>query len=76
MTGELTSGRGAGTNLWISFGSTIFTNGADKSALTGTTAGWAFGTGVGLISPPLFSPVLGAGSALLDVLFSLRSGGY
>ncbi|MCP1437315.1 hypothetical protein J3D56_000751 [Erwinia persicina] len=41
----------------------MFTDGPDEGALTGTSAGWAFGTAVGLIAPPLFNPVLGSGSA-------------
>ncbi|MEM6053005.1 VENN motif pre-toxin domain-containing protein [Erwinia sp. P7711] len=51
VTGGLAPGRGVGANLGISLGSTIFTDGPDKGALTGTTAGWAFGTAVGVIAP-------------------------
>ena len=59
ITGALAPGRGVWTNLGIAQGGTMFTDGPDKGALTGTGAGWAFGTTVGLIAPPVFSPVLG-----------------
>ncbi|MDY4384842.1 VENN motif pre-toxin domain-containing protein [Pectobacterium brasiliense] len=63
VTGGLAPGRGVWANLGIATGGTIFTDGPDKGALTGTSAGWVFGTTVGLIAPPLFDPVLGSGSA-------------
>ncbi|XBW24255.1 VENN motif pre-toxin domain-containing protein [Pectobacterium colocasium] len=63
ITGALAPGRGVWANLGIAQGGAIFTDGLDKGALSGTSAGWAFGTAVGLIAPPLFDPVLGSGSA-------------
>ncbi|TCV07576.1 VENN motif-containing pre-toxin protein [Samsonia erythrinae] len=63
VTGGLAPGRGIWANLGIAAGGTLFTDGPDKGALTGTSAGWVFGTTVGLIAPPLFDPVLGSGSA-------------
>ncbi|WP_249939021.1 VENN motif pre-toxin domain-containing protein, partial [Tenebrionicola larvae] len=63
VTGALAPGRGIWTNLAITQGGAIFTDGLDKGSLTGSGAGWLFGTTVGLIAPPVFDPVLGAGSA-------------
>jgi len=72
VTGALAPGRGVWANAGIAAGGTLFTDGPDKGALTGAGAGWAFGTAVGLIAPPLFDPVLGTGSAPVgDIIGSI-----
>ncbi|UXK14134.1 VENN motif pre-toxin domain-containing protein [Erwinia pyrifoliae] len=63
ITGALAPGRGVWANLGVAQGGTLFSDGTDKGALVGSGAGWAFGTAVGIIAPPLFNPVLGSGSA-------------
>ncbi|WP_307743812.1 VENN motif pre-toxin domain-containing protein [uncultured Pantoea sp.] len=63
ITGALAPGRNIWQNAGIAAGGTLFTSGADKGALTGTGAGWAFGSVVGVIVPPVFSPVLDSGAA-------------
>nr|WP_235611150.1 hemagglutinin repeat-containing protein [Enterobacter kobei] len=62
-TGALAPGRGIWANAGIALGGSLFTDGLDKGALTGTGAGWAFGTAVNIIAPPVFSPVLGPSAA-------------
>ncbi|QCT20226.1 filamentous hemagglutinin N-terminal domain-containing protein [Jejubacter calystegiae] len=62
ITGALAPGRDIWQNAGIAAGGTLFTDGPDKGALAGTGAGWAFGTVVGVVAPPVFSPVLGSGS--------------
>ncbi|BBW24134.1 TPA: hemagglutinin repeat-containing protein [Enterobacter kobei] len=62
-TGALAPGRGIWANAGIAPGGSLFTDGLDKGALTGTGAGWAFGTAVNIIAPPVFSPVLGPSAA-------------
>ncbi len=72
ITGALAPGRNIWQNAGIAAGGTLFTDGPDKGALTGTGAGWAFGTVAGLVAPPLFDPVLGAGSAPVgDIIGSM-----
>jgi len=63
ITGALAPGRGIWANAGIALGGSIFTDGLDKGALAGTGIGWAFGTTVNIIAPPIFSPVLGPGAA-------------
>ncbi|ORM75474.1 VENN motif pre-toxin domain-containing protein, partial [Pantoea eucrina] len=72
VTGGLAPGRGIWANAGITAGGTLFTDGPDKGALTGAGAGWAFGSAVSLVAPPLFNPVLGSGSAPVgDIIGSI-----
>ena len=63
VTGALAPGRGALPNLGITLGGAVFTDGPDNGAFAGAGAGWMFGTGVGFIASPVFSPVLGSAAA-------------
>ena len=63
ISGMLAPGRDVWQNAAIAVGASIFNDGLDKSSLAGTGAGWVFGTTVGIVAPPVFDPVLGAGSA-------------
>jgi filamentous hemagglutinin len=63
ITGALAPGRNIWQNAGIAAGGALFTDGPDKGALTGTGAGWGFGTLVGAVAPPVFGPVLGSGAA-------------
>ncbi|TCV90993.1 adhesin [Biostraticola tofi] len=72
ITGALVPGRNVWANGGIALGGTLFTDGPDKGALTGTGVGWAFGTTVGLIAPPIFRPALGQNSGVVgEVLGSV-----
>ena len=62
ITGALAPGRGIWQNAGIAAGGTLFTDGPDSGALTGTGAGWAFGTTVSSIAPSVLEPALGPGS--------------
>ncbi|WP_435954717.1 VENN motif pre-toxin domain-containing protein [Dryocola sp. BD626] len=63
ITGALAPRRSVWSNAGIALGGTLFTDGPDNGALTGTGtgtgAGWVFGTTVDLIAPPIFDPVVG-----------------
>lgn len=71
ITGALAPGRNIWQNAGLAAGGTLFTDGPDKGALTGTGAGWVFGTVVGVVAPPLFNPVLGSGSAPVGDIIGL-----
>ncbi|WP_330993518.1 adhesin [Pluralibacter gergoviae] len=63
IMGGLAPERNVWQNAGIAVGGSIFNDGLDKGSLVGTGAGWVFGTAAGIIAPPVFDPVLGAGSA-------------
>ncbi|WET39804.1 adhesin [Citrobacter enshiensis] len=72
ITGALAPGRSIWQNAGIAAGGTLFTDGPDKGALTGTGAGWAFGSTVSVIAPPVLKPVLGPNSGFVsDVIGSV-----
>ena len=72
VSAALVAGRGPLAGLGISYGGTLFTDGADPGAFAGTTSGWIFGSLVNVVAPPLLSPVLGPGSApVSDIIGSL-----
>jgi len=69
----LAPGRSVWQNAGLAVGGTFFTDGPDKGALVGTGVGWAFGTVVGVVAPPVFGPVLGSGSAPAgDIIGAIR----
>ena len=76
ITGALTPGRSVWQNAGIAAGGTLFTDGPDKGALIGTGAGWAFGTVVGVIAPPVFDPVLGPGSGFISDVIGSTGGEF
>jgi filamentous hemagglutinin len=72
ITGALAPGRNIWQNAGISAGGTLFTDGPDTGALTGTGASWAVGSVVGTIAPPVLDPVLGPSSGFVsDVIGSV-----
>ncbi|MFP9432674.1 adhesin [Enterobacter sp. LM3] len=72
ITGALAPGRNVWQNAGIVVGETLFTDGPDKGALTGTGASWAFGTVAGVVAPPVLNPVLGSSSDFVsDVIGSV-----
>ncbi len=76
ITGALAPGRSVWANAGIALGGTLFTDGPDKGALTGTGAGWVFGTTVGLIAPPVFDPVLGQYSGFVGEVIGSVGGEF
>ncbi len=74
VTGALAPGRSILQNAGIAVGGTLFTDGPDRGALIGTGAGWAFGSAAGVISPPVFKPVLGSSTGFVsDVIGAVGS---
>lgn len=72
ITGALDPGRNIWQNAGIAAGGTLFTDGPDKGALTGTGAGWVIGSVVGVVALPVLKPVLGPSSGFVsDVIGSV-----
>jgi filamentous hemagglutinin len=76
VTGALAPGRGIWQNAGIAIGGSIFNDGLNKGSLVGTGTGWVFGTIVGIVAPPLFDPVLGAGSAPIGDIIGAIGGEF
>ncbi|WP_245174113.1 hypothetical protein [Erwinia sp. QL-Z3] len=66
ITGVLAPGKNVWKNAGISAGWTIFIDDLDKSALTGTEAGWVFGATMGALSPHVLEPILGPDSGFVS----------
>ncbi|MEJ5076495.1 hemagglutinin repeat-containing protein [Erwinia sp. MYb535] len=76
ITGALAPGRGVWQNAGISAGGTLFTDGLDKGALTGTASSWAVGSVVSAIAPPILDPVLGPGSGFVSEVIGSVGGEF
>lgn len=76
IVGALSLGRNIPATAGIALGGTLFSDGLDKGALLGSGAGWAFGTTIGLIAPPMLDPIFSSQSGFMSDMIGSFGGEF